>query len=208
MSAFASSVRNPLSALSLVFTFLILGQPGETMADVAYTTFGSSDTFQSTSYNIGPSHDAFEFVSTKTGILESVDVAALVIIDAGVDSLEFVLWSDGGSVPGSEIWSGTVDPVSTGSVLSMTAGVGAPTLTSGTEYWMSARSSNGLNNYGWARNDQAISGAGVVDPAGGTTWTSFSGTLPAFRVSVAVPEPQSALALMGLGLWASARRRR
>lgn len=193
------------------FDCLLLAMPlfmtGGLQADVAYTTFGTSDTHQSVSYNIGPTHNAFEFESSKTGTLASIDVATLLIIDAGADALEFVLWSDGGTTPGTPLWSGSVDPEFSFSIQSMPGGSGAPTLTTGTEYWLSARSMNGVDNYGWAFNDQSISGAGATDATGGTNWVTFSAVMPAFRVTV-VPEPHAGFAMLSFVLGMGLRRRR
>jgi hypothetical protein len=79
----------------------------------------------------------------------------------------------------------------------------------GTDYWISVRSESGINGYSWALNDQGINGSGVVDNNGGTTWTTFSGAMPGFRINVsAVPEPSSALALIGVFGATMLRRRR
>lgn len=192
-------------------------------ADVAYSTFGSGDSFNSSAYAVGNQvdplnfHLAFRFSSEGQGFLSSVDVAAeLLNEDLPSDSMELVLWSHSFSTnrPDQMLWSGTVDPSSTAGIVSAAGGMSAPFLEFDTEYWLSARSLTGDNYYAWRRTTEGIANGYVHDFNGGDNWSPGGIViLPAFRINVgtaAVPEPGLGLAGMaGLtSLYLLRRKRR
>ena len=182
--------------------------PLEAFADPAYSSFGPGDSFNAISrWSVGDfagvypnAHRGFLFTSQMTGVLFSIEVAASTPGPNGLDEMEWILWSDIGGTPDSFIWSGTVNPPNhTASVLTIMAGTGAPILTAGTDYWLSARSVNAVNFYGWHLNDQTIIASSVFDPNGGTSWEFSSEVQGAFRVNVGIPEPSSLLAILACG---------
>ena len=96
--------------------------------------------------------------------------------------------------------------------MSMPGGGSAPIMSTGTDYWLSARTINGAGFYVWNRNDQSIQTVWVQDPTGGTSWNfvSSSGTAPAFRVNVAaaIPEPGPSSTMLLIGYAIFSRRNR
>lgn len=178
-------------------------------ADVAYSSFGPGDSFNSFGYAVGNQvdplniHIAYRFSSEGQGFLSSVDIAAeLINEDLSSDSLELVLWSHSFSTnrPDQMLWSGTVDPSSTAGIVSAAGGMSAPYLEFDTEYWLSARSLSGDNYYGWRRTTEGITNGYAYDLNGGDSWSpGGTAVLPAFRINVgtaAVPEPGLGLAGM------------
>ena len=79
--------------------------PLPVFSDVAYSSFGSGDSYDATAgYGVGNVsannvQHAFKFTSSANGVLSSIEVAAWLNVDGGTDSMEFLLWSDSGSFP-------------------------------------------------------------------------------------------------------------
>ncbi len=188
---------------------------------VAYSSLGSNDEFNTSGYAVGNQvdplnyHLAYKFTSEEQGYLHSVEVATELLRDDAPDAMELSLWSHSLTTgnPATLLWSGTVSPAATAAVVSAGGGLNAPWLQVDQDYWISARSGNGSNYYGWRRTTIGTTNQYRHDFSGGTSWSSGGNQLlPAFRINVseaAVPEPGTGiLALATLPLVALARRNR
>lgn len=131
-----------------------------------------------------------------------------------VDNFTIKIYSDGGGLPGTLLYSGA--PASTNSVYTGVDafGVGvyetSMTLASafnaagGTSYWLSVINNTNLgSDWGWVTSSDDFNGAFTLDSGG--SWNQL-GSSSAFRL-YDVPAPSS-LALVGLGGLCAMRRRR
>lgn len=181
-------------------------------ADVAYSSFGPSDSFTATSgWTIGGTSGtgqrvAFQFTSASTGVLNTVEYAAFGIVPGDINVL---LHEDNSGVIGNQMVAWGASLVSgPASITTLTNVFPSVALTAGNKYWLEIRGvTNGVWG-GWNFNDQGLDSnafsANESFPAGNYSTLQTA----AFRVTTGVvPEPAS-MAALGLGALALVRKRR
>jgi len=207
---------------------LLLAAPAVSRADtVVFSNFGAGSSYNTSVAN--PVGNAFDgnnygegdtFTPTSTTKLSSIDIA-LSCFSAGLcpDAFTVSLDTSSGDAPSTVLESFSVAGTSLGLFGSSNAPIVLtsildPTLTSGTQYWVTVTSD--LNDsIGWNLNSTGDPSDEALSFDGGASWFSPSGQTPgAYEVNGAsstttppVPEPSS-LGLMMTGLLSLAAGRR
>jgi hypothetical protein len=175
-------------------------------ADVAYSSFGPSDSFnENTGWTIGATENqrvAFQFTSAVTGVLASVEFASFTVISG---DLAVFLREDIGDALGDQliVWgvAATAGPSAITTLVNPFPSVG---LTAGSKYWLELRPNSSGTWAAWNENDQGLSSLAYAENTGGSGYGNLATS--AFRVNT-VPEPAS-MAALGLGALALVRKRR
>jgi hypothetical protein len=143
----------------------------------------------------------YEFNSATSGSVDEIELAVSCDHNGGTFPFTLSLYADDGGILGSQLWTGSVTPVSFVMVSGnpdVVTGITGANLTAGDNYWLVASASPGSGGE-WNSND-----IGDV----GDTYDSGSygpGTRGAFAV-MTVPEPSTAvLGIAGLVLLVGAR---
>jgi len=206
---------------------LLLAAPAVSRADtVVFSNFGAGSSYNTIVANsVGNAFDGNNygegdtFTPTSTTKLSSIDIALSCLFAGGCpDAFTVALDTSSGDAPATVVESFSVAGTSLGLLGSSNApivltSVLDPTLTSGTQYWVTVTSD--LNDsIGWNLNSTTDTSDEAISTDGGATWFSPSGLTPgAYEVNGAssktppVPEPSS-LGLMMSGLLSLAAGRR
>lgn len=179
------------------------------LADVAYSSFGSGDSYDAAAlgFDIGGGDSqrvAVQFTSATTGVLDSVEFATRTITSGDINVL---LFTDNFDEVGSQMlaWGETL--TAGPSVISkLTNPFPSVVLTAGSKYWLELRPVTGGMWAVWNENNQGLASWAFAETSQGSGYATINA--PAFRVTTGVvPEPAS-LAALGLGALALVRKRR
>ncbi|GCA81393.1 choice-of-anchor R domain-containing protein [Microcystis aeruginosa] len=195
-------------------TTLVSNLPPTTIANTGY--FVRNDYWLSSSFKTG----SVSYGYTLNSVTLRLALESLTTVDPG--SLLLKLYSNAGGDPGAEILSFNVPTINAGPTALYTFTLANPQLLSANAtYWLVAQSSVNTNTYLWANTTDAtetglagwsISDTSVFSVDQGVSWSSswINPTGP-FQFSVNgtdntpptpptnIPEPGSAVALLGLG---------
>lgn len=175
-------------------------------ADVAYSSFGPSDSFNpSSGWTIGATENqrvAFQFTSATTGVLASVEFASFTITDGDINVF---LFDDNNDERGSQMiaWGETLT-AGPSVIKTLTNPFPSVGLTAGSKYWLEIRPISSGLWAAWNENDQGLSSLAYSENTLGSGYGNLATS--AFRVNT-VPEPAS-MAALGLGALALVRKRR
>src|SRR5271157_4612032 len=183
----------------LTFSFaLLLAGVGQVRADIIFSDLGPGDSYKGSFGYVVDSSDAVStpFTPTVTSVLSEVELAMGTNFGGG-NQVIVQLQNDNAGSPGSiiESYSISVLPTFGGSSsdhLSVAFSSLDPTLTAGTQYWLSVLPAVPSTLVNWNVNSTGYTGL-ALSSDGGATWNfSSSRVEPAFRVdSAPVPEPSS-----------------
>lgn len=191
----------------------VLLSPMTANADlIAFDTFGPGDSFSSSTFGVdgNAQFQAFQFVAEASGSLSEISVA-LGRRSELTTATTFQLYTDAGDSLGvllesidiaNNVAPSPSSPFS-GEVVTFSSIVNSM-LNFGDKYWLSYSEPNVFDGSSslWFFNDQGISGLRDTSDL-----NVMQNLLPAFRVSVSVPEPGT-LGLIGIGLAAMGLTRR
>jgi hypothetical protein len=181
-------------------------------ASIIFTNLGPGQTYDVTQGNPVGNDFAGDnaaqgdtFTPTANATLSSIEVALSCVVSCpAAETFTVALRTDSSDSPGSIIESflftgKTLGGLGTNNPLVMATSVLRPTLTAGTQYWITVTSSL---NYAIAWNDNLTNDPSdqAVSSDGGATWFSPSGMTPsAYEVdgTTSVPEPSTVLLFGG-----------
>lgn len=195
--------------------------PATASATTIFTNFGPSLSYDTTQGNLVGNDFAGDnlaegdsFISSATGVFSSATLA-LSCVTGCPAAMNFTidLTADSSDSPGAIIEDFSVTgvifdalgndntPITVNSVL-------RPTLTNGTQYWITVSSSVDYS-ISWNNNSTGDTNDQAVSTDGGATWFAPSGATPsALEVDGVTPEPSTAACLAVAGLllgWARKR---
>ena len=180
-------------------TVLVLLVPGVVTGEVVvFNTFGPGDSYDpGMGYVIGYTNEyeqGCQFSPSMTVSLTAIQVAA--DHSSGTNSMDFHLREDASGVPGGilETYS-LIDLAATSPIILIPSAVN-PTISNGTNYWLTASAPDAPNSYMvW---QAAVSGSiSRAVREGNDPWEIMASYPAAFKV-MGVPEP-STIALLGMG---------
>lgn len=221
-----NKMTRSLTLAAILFSLTLLNS-SQAKADVIYDAFGPGDAyrFDSGSNVFGLTSGIFyedSAVRFNTGLfsgtLTTIEVPVTSTNLPGPANVTFSLTTDGGGVPGGitlESWSIPVSYSLPGSVIYTLTSVGGISLSSGTNYWLTA-GADSPDAAIWNSRNTGVAAAQAYRSAPGDPWIN-NGNSPmaaALRVSgtfgtAAAPEPGtlSLLALGALGIVTVRRRK-
>jgi hypothetical protein len=202
----------------------LLAAPTIARADIVFTNFGPSYLYDVTEGNSvgnglnGSGNNYAEgetFTPTATYTLNTIRVALSSANNDNTndDTLTVNLTVDAGDQPGAVLESfsiapGTLGPLGSDNPPIVLTSLLNPTLTGGTQYWVTVSDAAGNDAIVWNLNNQGDSNDQATSTDGGSTWFAPTGNTPgAFEVdgtfvgAIAAPEPAS-LALLTSGAFA------
>ena len=123
---------------------------------------------------------------------------------AGLDEVNFTLWSAGEELPDQAIWTGSVAPGATPDIYNVQAAdVSGASLIEGEDYWVTAVAAKGVGTYAWFESSFGAEADYVFDTTGGTEWLGPAvAAETGLRVNIdpiSVPEPGVTLPLLAIG---------
>jgi hypothetical protein len=187
------NIRQSLRCYSFVVSFIALSLATGTAgaAQIAFSDFGSGNTYGSSGVSVGGQFiNGYKFTSAATGPVSEIAMGI-----GGTGTFNLNLYTDNANTLGSSIWSASNIPVGSSSpnpaVINV---VGGPTISTGQNYWLVA--SGPSNSANWFNNSIGATGTWYHHDSGSDFYVNNS--LGAFSVSV-VPEPATfGLLIMGL----------
>jgi hypothetical protein len=201
-----------ISWVTLVVTVLSFGSSEPARAGYIASNLGSGGSFTTTGgYTLsGPNVAAgigyslaVEFQVSGSSTVGFGDAELALQYHSGVNSLQILLMTSAGGLPGVALSTMSVSNLSSAASLVTVATSTAVTLSAGTNYWLVAIASTN-SSFSWLTNNQGSVGHdafNVNHGSGPTGWTtSATDTDLAFQIDpAAVPTPRSGV-LFGVGL--------
>jgi hypothetical protein len=215
--------RSTKILLNLPVCAALLLAPSLVHADTLFTNFGAGNSYNTALGNpVGNGLDGSgfnyaegaTFVSSKTATLSSLMIALSCAVCPAGGSLTVKLTNNSGQQPGSVLESfsvlgSTLGPLGVDNAPLTLTSLLHPTLTLGTEYWVTV-SGPGTSAVTWNFNSTGDASAEAISLDGGASWFSPSGLTPGAYAVIgtaavsAVPEPGSiwllTTAILGLGI--------